>query len=296
MSNIIVQKPGHLTLPCAKSTAKPIIVWLGRGPGCRFKDTMHIFLARDAPVGLVIWRGPARQFAALRWDRRTDLFELGQWMRGQIALRNSDLSPDGRFFVYFIQKYQLANTPNRGSWTAVSRVPYLKAISLLPLGNGYGGGGLWTGVNRWCLNESTAEKHTVLYESAEVVRDAVTPLPDYPWYTRRHREGWQTIQRCYQPGALGKVDIFQKKLPHGWTLCEMADCHGHHLQYTLYRHKPETVVECTGWQWADMDGNRLVWATGGKLWCASLAVEKLTNIQMLYDFNPLRFQRILAPY
>ncbi|MEK6804025.1 MAG: hypothetical protein AABZ34_15370 [Nitrospirota bacterium] len=60
-----------------------------------------MLLAREAPVGLVIRRGPSRQVCTLLWDRRTDTFTLGQWFKGRIYERRCDLSPDGTHFIYF---------------------------------------------------------------------------------------------------------------------------------------------------------------------------------------------------
>lgn len=50
---------------------------------------LHVLLARDAPSGLVIRRGASRQVAVIGWDRDTDTFALGQWLRGRIYERRS---------------------------------------------------------------------------------------------------------------------------------------------------------------------------------------------------------------
>jgi len=61
----------------------------------RFAARIHVLLASDAPVGLVIRRGPSKCVATLLWNRKTDEFQLGQWLKGRIYERRSDLSPDG---------------------------------------------------------------------------------------------------------------------------------------------------------------------------------------------------------
>ncbi|HAP39973.1 MAG TPA: hypothetical protein DCQ94_09465, partial [Nitrospira sp.] len=66
-----------------------------------FPPRLHVLLAREAPVGLVIRRGPSRQVCTMRWDRRTDTVTLGQWFNGRIYERRCDLSPDGTHFLYF---------------------------------------------------------------------------------------------------------------------------------------------------------------------------------------------------
>ena len=45
---------------------------------------LRVLLARDVPVGLVIRRGPVREFSTFLWDRIHDTFQLGQWNKGRI--------------------------------------------------------------------------------------------------------------------------------------------------------------------------------------------------------------------
>jgi hypothetical protein len=52
---------------------------------------LHVLLARDAPVGLVLRRGPSKAVCAIGWDRKRDTFRVGQWLRGRIYERRSDL-------------------------------------------------------------------------------------------------------------------------------------------------------------------------------------------------------------
>jgi hypothetical protein len=94
-----------------------------------FAARIHVLLASDAPVGLVIRRSPSKCVATLLWNRMKDEFQLGQWLKGRIYERRSDLSPDGKHFLYFAMngKWQ---TEARGSWTAISRAPYLKALAI----------------------------------------------------------------------------------------------------------------------------------------------------------------------
>src|SRR5207249_7986085 len=54
---------------------------------------LHVLLARESPVGLVIRHGTAKSVCTLLWNRKTDKFTLGQWMRGRIDTESCDLSP-----------------------------------------------------------------------------------------------------------------------------------------------------------------------------------------------------------
>ena len=105
----------------------------------KFAARIHILLASDAPMGVVIRRGPSKSVATMLWNRRNDTFELGQWLKGRIYERRSDLSPDGKHLIYFALNGKWQSTVG-GSWTAISRAPYLKAIALFAKGDGWHGG------------------------------------------------------------------------------------------------------------------------------------------------------------
>src|SRR5947209_12822707 len=94
-----------------------------------FPARLHVLLAREAPYGVVIRRGPSRQVCTVGWDRQTDRFAVGQWLKGRIYERRCDLSPDGRFLLYFAMNGRW-HSEAKGAWTAISRAPYLKAIGL----------------------------------------------------------------------------------------------------------------------------------------------------------------------
>lgn len=56
------------------------------------------------------------------------------------------------------------------------------------------------------------------------------------------------------------------------------------------------VLDLPDWEWADVDGARLVWVSGGVLYAGRLLPEGLTNTKTLFDFNSLTFKAIKAPY
>ena len=99
-------------------------------PG-EFAARLHVLLARDALLGVVIRRGPTKQVCTLLWNRETDEFKLGQWLKGRIYEQRSDLSPDGRHLIYCAMngKWNKEGSP---VWTALSRTPFLKAVVFYP--------------------------------------------------------------------------------------------------------------------------------------------------------------------
>ncbi len=70
---------------------------------------VHAVLAREADKAVIFRRGPSNQTALLGWDLKSDTFELGQWFRGRIYPYRCDLSPDGKYLVYFAAKYGRTN-------------------------------------------------------------------------------------------------------------------------------------------------------------------------------------------
>ena len=52
---------------------------------------LHVLLARDTPMGLVIRRGPSKSVATILWNRETDDFQVGQWLKGRIYERRCDV-------------------------------------------------------------------------------------------------------------------------------------------------------------------------------------------------------------
>jgi hypothetical protein len=65
------------------------------GAPCR----LFVYLARDAPAGLVLRRGPSAWTRLSLWHTDSDTFLHGQWFRGRIYERRSDLSADGSLWV-----------------------------------------------------------------------------------------------------------------------------------------------------------------------------------------------------
>jgi len=129
-------------------------------------------------MAVVIRRGPSKQTTVLGWDRRTDEFEIGQWLKGRIYHYRCDISPDGKHWIYFAIKGE--------TWTVVAETPWLKALDFYPKGD--------------------------------------------------------------------------------------------------------------AWEWADVDGKRLVWAEKGFIRCAKMKGKVLGEPRDLFDCNALTFERLKAPY
>jgi hypothetical protein len=271
----------------------------------RFPARLHVLLARDAKVGLVIRRGPSKSVCTIGWDRKRDIFKLGQWMRGHIYERRSDLSPDGKHFIYFAMNGRW-ESETKGSWTAISRVPFLKAITLFAKGDCWHGGGLFVSNREFWLNDGHG--HTMLKGAREVrIANNYKPKDNFGgeclhvYYNRLQREDWVMSAEEYQGAAL-----FEKQLPKSWKLRKLAFAEstiggppgqGCYWDAHELRHEAtNTILAYPEWQWADYVDGRLVFAVEGQLRAAHLGQGKLSDEKLLHDFNDMTFQAIAAPY
>ena len=267
-----------------------------------------MLLASQAPLGLVIRRGPARRVATVLWDRSRDEFRPGQWLKGRIYERRSDLSPDGRFAIYFAMNGKW-HTEARGAWTAISRAPHLKAIVLLAKGDCWHGGGLWTGPTTYWLNDGRG--HDVLHQDAEVQRDRrYAPAADFGgecpgvYYLRLRRDGWRSVP-IPERGPKSVHQVFEKDVGDGWTLRKTAHASTDHPTGTgCYWDEHELVgaagqrVACGDWEWADLDRarGRLVWAAHGRLHAGKVDAAGVVDQVELHDFRGMTFEALEAPY
>ncbi len=274
-----------------------------------FPARIHVLFASQAPIGLVFRRGPSKHVATILWDRRRDTFELGQWLKGRIYERRSDLSSDGKRLIYFAMngKWQ---SESKGSWTAISNAPYLKAIEFYPKGDCWQGGGLWTNMNTYWLNDGYG--HAQLQDSDEVSRDR-TYSPEHRfgaeclsvYYPRLMRDGW-TLSDHLDISKWQQLDMFDKSLDHGWLLrkivhSEIGSTQGKGCywdEHQLIHARSGVERSFPDWEWAelDCDRERLVWAAAGKIFSGNVLADGLAGEKVLVDLNPMKFTAVEAPY
>ncbi len=249
-------------------------------------------------------RGPSRSVASILWDRRRDSFELGQWLRGHIYPYRADLSPDGQQLVYFAMNGHWHGEA-RGAWTAVSRAPWLRATHLFPKGDCWHGGGLFDDRGRLWLNEGYGHDRRPGDRPLKPGR----PPPDVGrfggecpgvYFPRLLRDGWLLVDR---PRKEGVSAIFERDAGHGWTLRKRFHAELDHPVNRGVYHETHALIAADGtavehgdWEWAEVDGRRVVWAANGAIWAAIPARGGLEDARMLHDFNPMAFEALAAPY
>ena len=275
-----------------------------------FPARLHVLLARGAPTAVVIRRGPSDRVCTIGWDRKTDTFDLGQWLHGRIYERRSDLSPDGKHLIYFAMNARW-DSDTGGSWTAISRAPWLTAVTLLGKGDCWHGGGLFTGNRHYWLNDGAG--HRVMRDSTRIRRNReYAPERGFGgecpgvYYPRLIRDGW-ILQEHNQIGRMESLTVFEKPLRHGWLLRKLAheqvdapEGKGCYWDEHVLLHAQRGVsIAQPDWEWAELDGNRLVFASKGCLYAVAppgTDADVLAEPTLLRDFNAMAFEARQAPY
>jgi hypothetical protein len=265
-----------------------------------FPARLHVLLAREAPIGLIIRRGPSRRVCTILWDRHTDEFTLGQWFKGRIYERRCDLSPDGKHFIYFAMDGKW-HSPSRGSWSAIARTPYLKASAFFPKGDCWNGGGLFIDNSRYWLNgchgndrDETRLRRDERYRPSGGKGGECLSI----YYPRLLRDGWM-LNDYLSAGITDQCDIFEKPLGNGWLLRKYAHaqvgsppgkgCYWD--EHELIRTQSDLCLKQPGGEWADLDGTRLVWGEAGRLWTGQLSDAGLAEPRLLHDLNGMTFEQ-----
>jgi hypothetical protein len=157
---------------------------------------LDVLLAPKARKAVVLRRGPAKFVCTVGWDLTNDTFQLGQWVKGRIHAFCCDLSPDGRYFVYYFMKPDAYPY----HWTAVSLAPYLKAIGRWKVEAGIYGGGLFIS------NDSCWLRHCwgVYEECKQITQELTEPADEFSsdwrnvYFRRLARDGWRLDKRVNQ--------------------------------------------------------------------------------------------------
>ena len=244
---------------------------------------------------------------SILWDRKKDTFELGQWLRGRIYERRADISTDGRYLIYFAMNGKWTSE-TKGSWTAISRVPWLKALVLLGKGDCWHGGGLFTSNSQYWVNDGYG--HFPIRDSGEVKRDRrFQPVGNYGgecpsvYYPRLQRNGW-VLHTELKNSKWETCTVFEKELPKGWILRKLAHAQTgsppgkgcYWDEHELENNRRGQRLAFPKWEWADFDGKTLVWAEDGCLYRAPLYTKELGPRKLLFDANGMKFEARAAPY
>lgn len=257
---------------------------------------LFVLLAREAPIGVIVRRGPSEWVQLIHWDTKTDTFTPGQWFHGHVYADRCDLSFDGSLLVYFASKFTARTFREQKSvWTAVSKPPYFTALKIWFQQGTHGGGGLFDAQNQLWLGapgSSTPEPLNPAKPAKSARQLASHPDIAYhgPYYYRLERDGWQVTERTNTKYAVPRQ--WQRQV-NGLTLTQAYHYrrNGLHYQYGL------TGIEgdLSTVSWADFDQhNRLILAKEGKLFSAAAPNGALVLTE-LADFNAHQHEPVETP-
>ena len=272
----------------------------------QFPARLHVLIARNNENGIVIRRGPSKQVCVLGWDRRSNTFTVNQWLKGRIYERRSDISPSGKYWIYFAMNGKW-DREAKGAWTAIAKVPWLKAIELLPKGDCWHGGGLFLDDQTYWLNDGFG--HESLFTSNEITRNrSYQPKNQYGgeclnvYYNRLQRDGWNLKNRDKEKWH--SLAIFEKKLPHGWKITKI--CHeqigsppgkGCYWDEHELQNQNGDILTKPRWEWAEWVDNAIFFAQNGCIYKITIvSSSSLNEDQLLHDFNNYKFEPKQAPY
>ncbi|MCH9655770.1 MAG: hypothetical protein K0U86_13970 [Planctomycetes bacterium] len=272
-----------------------------------FPARVHILIARNSSDAVVIRRGPARKTCIIGWDRKQNTFTVGQWLKGRIYERRSDIAPPGKHWIYFAMNGHW-DSETKGIWTAIARTPYLKALDLMGKGNTYFGGGLFIDDHTYWLNDA----HRSLKTSG--IFKQGTPdvnLRHYGseclsvYYPRLERDGW--IMRSTTLGETKyEGTLFEKELLEGWKLIKVChsgssfdspDGKGCYWDEHILTSANGVIIAKPDWEWADWVDDSITYVEQGCLYQIEIVdSDQLGEAKLLHDFNGYKFEAIMAPY
>lgn len=251
---------------------------------------LFVYLARDAPIGVVLRRGPSAWARLSLWHTDSDTFEHGQWMAARVYERRSDLSPDGSLFVAFVRGS--IRDGNADSWIAVSRPPWFSALAFWPIGSTYCTGGFFrTARTLWLpvgpgVPEAGGLPHWLSIESGP---DAYIDRGDN-WtertvhHNRLLRDGWARVD-----GA--RLETWAHSNPIGTMTLLMTEHSDrdfrafggpHVVEYAVLVKAMDDMIPLGRATWADWDQRgRLVIARNGRLFSSDAS----GNLDEIADFN-----------
>lgn len=275
---------------------------------------LHVVLARETSKAVIVRRGPSKWARIILWHTDTDTFENGQWLRGRIFAERCALSPDGSLLLYFAMQWHKARGGYRGTWTALSKPPYLTALALWPLGDSWSGGGIFLDNRSVYLHQYPTEPHPdhVPPKQLRVItsEDQLTKR-DQRTLERIKEKDWRLVHEPANKEEL-LVDGRRVKDPPVWHYP-----HPTNERYTLvqrkYGYRPDyypnpsligyalmdwvnnTEIKLEGVNWAEWDQQgRLAYVRDGQVF-AQEPQQVGTFARPLADFNDMKFEEIPPP-
>lgn len=256
---------------------------------------LFVYLAADAPIGVVLSRGPTDWAQLSLWHTDSDRVIGGQWIKGRVYERRSDLSPDGRLFVAFVRQSGGREPQGADTWVAVSRPPYFSALALWFVGGTYHTGGffpasdtLWAGYQETTPpDRGELPPWLAIREGRDIAYiDRTGEWPDRTvHFNRLLRDGWELLER--EPFQT----IWRRRHPRAPFTLQMLHAFGHQrrqggryvVDYSVWDESEQRELPLGRATWADWDQRgRLVLSRDGQLLQGDVQTGRF---EVIADFN-----------
>lgn len=297
---------------------------------------IHAILSKESPYAIVIRRGPSKQVASFLWNRQDDSFVLGQWLKGRIYQYRCDISPDGKHWMYFaMDRFSktmtvVAKTPYLKALDFITQDDVWNGGGLFKSNTCYWFNKGCNNLQIKNIQSSFPQTHEPYISSKkkkalkkqkqeglfiqhkrilEYAYSGMNIINQYGIYENVQSEcPFIYFQRLLRDGwIIDKEEkhktFFSKKINSKWTLINIFNNTLEHPigkgcyyeTYVLQNTNSENI-SMFDWEWADVDGERIVWAEKGCIYCGYLNNIELIKIKELYSFNNMEFIPIKAPY
>ncbi|NRD75445.1 hypothetical protein HQQ94_19920 [Shewanella sp. VB17] len=259
-----------------------------------FPPRVFVLVPSNSENALVIRRASASKVAVYGWNVKTNKISLSQWLKGRIYEYFSDISPDGKYFIYS------ANKKGEG-YTVISYSPWIKAISFWRNVGGWGGGLFVNNKQYMLLDGSDSYSKFISNELKSTPRNAQI-LKHGIYEARLINDGW-----LLDSSSKG-LSTYMKQLNNEASLIKVVDSTGDRCLEGKGRfwenHKIVTVTETftetvslEDWEWCEIINGYLCWSERGRL--LQVLIDNNMNInipQIIYNFNDEHYEEKCAPY
>jgi len=261
---------------------------------------VYALIPTEGYNALILCRRRAKETGVFGWNLLTNQITVSQWLKSRIHESLSDITPDGKHFIY------TANDKG-DNYTAISKAPWIKAICLWWDG-GFWGGGFFIDNKRYFLKNGKIgygefiDKNLIGVKSGEFVKKHQplnrlyeTLFTNPTFCARCMKSGWDFI------GKENGVYTFRKaidattqleKRVYGYRP-DSIDKKGKGSFWEDHAIIQESIDEKPDWEWCEIWHGSIYFSEKGCLY-------KLINLNskpiLIYDFNQETFVYKAAPY
>jgi hypothetical protein len=223
------------------------------------------FLASEKCRGLFLYRrtNKTTYLISFNYEKKKDRLSLGSGFYGKLYPNRCDISPDGEDFIYFamgssLRKYGAKYT----CWTAVCKLPEIKAYLFIGQNDTWGGGGVFLNRHELYINRAAEGKAESKYNGYKITYDQKR------YDTSLHYgRGWEALKKdkyrnVKEARKTNKEIIIERVMKEQW---------GRTGEYSMFTYmiKDKNGNEIEGLDkvsWCDFDNfGRLITASGSKI-------------------------------